>query len=83
MKHFLVKIANSNVMSTYKGFCWYPYLGAQVQLVACKKINDAIAVADLGGSRGAKEPPFSQDVNVFCFVFLYSGFINSLAPGRL
>ena len=27
--------------------------------------------------------PFCQDVKVFGFVFLYNGFINSLAPGRL
>ena len=26
---FLVKIANSNVMPTLRGFRWYPYFGAQ------------------------------------------------------
>ena len=40
-----------------------------------------IAVADLGGDPGAQRNPlFCQDVKVFCFVFLYNGFINSLAP---
>ena len=26
---FLVKIANSNIMPTLRGFRWYPYFGAQ------------------------------------------------------
>ena len=28
-EEFLVKIANSNVMPTLRGFRWYPYFGAQ------------------------------------------------------
>ena len=33
-RRFLVKIANSNFMSTLRGFRWYPYFVAQEQLVA-------------------------------------------------
>ena len=31
---FLVKITNSNVMPTLRGFLWYPYYGAQEKSVA-------------------------------------------------
>ena len=33
-KRFLVKIVNSNVMPTLRGFRWYPYFGAQEYIVS-------------------------------------------------
>ena len=46
MKRFyIVKIANSNVMPTLRGFRWYPYFVAQEELVAFKASKMTPAVA--------------------------------------
>ena len=51
-------------------------LGVDLKKLSREHISGGFRVV----SRVQRNPPFCQDVKVFCFVFLYNGFINSLAP---
>ena len=49
--------------------------------VDLKKLSQEHISSGFRGDPGVQSnPPFCQNVKVFCFVFLYNGFINSLAP---